>query len=122
LQHRTARPPRGGVDRNVWLLRAEEARAIAEHMPDEDVKQAMLAIAKSYEDRQKSHGNAVRGRAVNLPVVGQPRPEVEVRKLARVSCSRAGICSIADPCAKRRTLHPRSECGAGEPLRQPPHR
>lgn len=45
-----------------WLLRAEEARAMAEHMRDEDVKQAMLMIAESYEEIAKRADVAGTGR------------------------------------------------------------
>lgn len=32
-----------------WLMRAEEARAIANQIDDAEAKEAMLAVAESYE-------------------------------------------------------------------------
>jgi hypothetical protein len=41
--------PKGSVNAQHWLKRAEEMRQIAEIVADTDVKQKLLEIAKTYD-------------------------------------------------------------------------
>ena len=47
-----AMPPKFGTPA-YWQGRADEARALAEDMSDEDARRAMLAVAENYESIAK---------------------------------------------------------------------